>query len=98
MILPLPTIDLANGRTSQCDSQTLRTLAIQVPVKESLSYQRWAVLYEKRHYNQANGLFQTMQQASVKIGLRVEEPLWIEVERGDDFYNAELQISGMVEA
>jgi hypothetical protein len=56
-ILPLPTIELQNGRQSQCDQNILRNLPIQVPASESLARERWAILYEKKHFNQANGLF-----------------------------------------
>jgi aubergine-like protein len=34
----------------------------------------------------------------VKIGLRVEEPSWIEVDRGDDFHGADRQLKALVEA
>jgi hypothetical protein len=36
-ILPLPTIEMQNGRQSQCDQNTLRNLPIQVPASESLA-------------------------------------------------------------
>ena len=50
-ILPLPTIELQNGRQSQCDQNILRNLPIQVPASESLARERWAILYEKKHFN-----------------------------------------------
>lgn len=86
-ILPVPTIERTNGKIS--DQNTLRNLPIQVPASEALARERWAIIYEKKHFTMANGLFNTLCQASVKINLRVEEPSWIEIERGDDFYGAE---------
>jgi aubergine-like protein len=34
----------------------------------------------------------------VKIGLRVEEPSWIEVDRADDVHGADRQLKGLIEA
>ena len=42
-------------------------------------------------------MFETLCQASVKINLRVEEPNWIEIDRGDDFYGAEMQIKALID-
>jgi hypothetical protein len=55
-ILPTPTIDLANGKSQPCSDNVLRNLAIQRP-SDALSARKWAVVYEKKHYNQANSMF-----------------------------------------
>jgi len=55
-ILPMPVMELANGRTANIDANSLKNLPIQKPC-EALTYQRWAIVYEKRHFNQANQLF-----------------------------------------
>ena len=34
----------------------------------------------------------------MKIGLRVEEPSWIEVDRADDVHGADRQLKGLIEA
>jgi hypothetical protein len=44
-----------------------------------LSYQRWAIVYEKRHFSQANTLFERFMEAQSKLGINVEEPSWIEI-------------------
>jgi hypothetical protein len=49
-ILPTPTIDLANGKPQACSDNTLRNLPIQKP-SEALGYRKWAVVYEKKHFN-----------------------------------------------
>ena len=59
-ILPMPTLELSNGKTAPCDPQQMKNLPIQRP-SEALHYQRWAIAYEKRHFNQANSLFETLQ-------------------------------------
>ena len=61
----------------------MKNLPIQKP-SEALAYQQWAIVYERKHFNQANTMFETLQQASVKLGIRVEEPSWIEIDRIDD--------------
>lgn len=66
----MPTMELANGKSAPCDANFLKNLPIQKP-SEALCYQKWVIVYEKRHYTQANGLFETMQQASVKLGIQV---------------------------
>jgi hypothetical protein len=65
-----------------CDSQNLRNLPIQR--SETLGYQRWAIVYEKKHYENANGVFNSFLQSSGKLGFQVEEPSWIELSRIDD--------------
>lgn len=95
-ILPMPVMELANGRSANIDANCLKNLPIQKP-SEALTHQRWAIVYEKRHFNQANQLFQTLQQASSKLGLVVEEPNWIELERGDDTYGCEKQLQSLIE-
>lgn len=95
-ILPMPTIELANGKCTPCDSQNMKNLPIQKP-SEALSYQRWAIVYERKHFNQANGLFEVMQQSSVKLGINVEEPSWIQVERSDDLSSCQSQLQGLIE-
>lgn len=38
-----------------------------------------------------------MQQASLKIGIVVEDPNWIELERGDDTYGCEKQLKALID-
>lgn len=95
-ILPTPTIELANGKSQPCSDNTLRNLAIQKP-SDALAYRKWAVVYERKHYAQANSMFQALQQASVKIGLNVEEPSWIEIERSDDTYTCAEHLHALIE-
>jgi hypothetical protein len=42
------------------------------------------MIYEERNYELANTLLSTLQGASKKLGLRVEEPYWIEIQRESD--------------
>lgn len=56
----MPTITLASGKSAPCDSQNMRNLPIQNP-SEAMLAERWAIVYETRHYNQANGLFDALQ-------------------------------------
>lgn len=58
-VLPMPTIELANGRAAPCDTHNMKNLPIQKP-SEALQAQRWAIVYERRHFNQANSLFETL--------------------------------------
>jgi hypothetical protein len=67
-ILALPTLELANGSQKACDAMFLKNLPIQ-RATDCLGYQRWAVVYEQRHFDFANGLLQAFQQASVKLGV-----------------------------
>ena len=49
-ILPMPVMELANGRSANIDANCLKNLPIQKP-SEALGCQRWAIIYEKRHFN-----------------------------------------------
>lgn len=93
----MPTIELANGKMTPCDSQNMKNLPIQRP-SEALGHERWAIVYEKRNFNQANGLFDAFQQSSVKLGIRVEEPSWIEIDRADDAYTCEKSLKELIAA
>lgn len=96
-ILALPTLELSNGSSKQCDANLLKSLPIQ-RATDCLGYQRWAIVYEQRHYDFANGLLQAFQQASVKLGIQVEEPHWIQVSRIDDTYGCEKQLRELIDA
>jgi hypothetical protein len=62
-----------------------------------LSYQRWAIVYEKRHFSQANTLFERFMEAQSKLGINVEEPSWIEIEHSGDTYGCERELRGLIE-
>jgi hypothetical protein len=95
-ILPTPTMELANGKQAQIDERSLKNLPIQNP-SEALCHEQWAILYERRHYTQANELFNTLHQASIKLGIQVEEPSWVEVEKIDDPYQVERGLRALIE-
>jgi len=40
---------------------------------------KWAFAYEKKNFNQADNVYNTMVQACRRLGLRVGEPQWMEV-------------------
>jgi hypothetical protein len=39
----------------------------------------WAVIYSKFFTDEANAIFEKFAFASEKLGIKVEEPIWIEV-------------------
>jgi len=96
-ILPMPTIELSNGKTAACDQNCLRTLPIQRAC-DALLRERWAIVYEQKHFSQANNLFQTLQQASQKIGIRVEEPSWIELDKIADVASFKQNLKALIES
>ena len=44
-----------------------------------LARERWLFFYFDKHYGLANDTFATMQRACGMLGMRVEEPQWVEV-------------------
>lgn len=93
----MPQIEMANGKISQCDQQVLRNLPIQNP-SQSLQKNKWAIVYERKHYDQANGVFETLCQASVKIGIQVEQPCWIELAHGQDYTTLDNELKGLIDS
>jgi hypothetical protein len=67
----MPTLELASGKTAPCDAQNMRNLPIQVPAHEQMAEGMWTILYERKHYNQANSVLEALQSASVKLGIQV---------------------------
>ena len=49
------------------------------PVLEKIPMTNWLCFYEKRNYDDAAALYDTMKKASVAYGLKVSEPEWIEM-------------------
>jgi hypothetical protein len=76
-ILPMPVINLKGGDQSSCNEQTLRRLGIQKA--ENLLHERWMLVYEAADYNNANNVFNTFKAASKTLGIKVEDPTWIEL-------------------
>jgi hypothetical protein len=95
-ILPMPTIELANGKQTPCDTHNLKNLPIQKP-SEAMMFQRWAIVYERKHFNQANNLSETLQKASQQLNIKVEEPSWIEIDRQDDLNGCEQQLQALID-
>lgn len=93
----MPQIELANGKVSQCDQQILRNLPIQNP-SQALQQNKWTIVYERKHYDQANGVFETLRSASVKIGIQVEQPNWIELSHGQDYSTLDNELKRLIES
>lgn len=72
-------------------------MSIQSP-SQALGRERWAIVYERKHYNLANNLHQTLDQASQKLGLHIEDPSWIELDRGDDTFSFAQQLKALIDA
>ena len=49
------------------------------PVLDKVPMTNWICFYEKKNYDDADNLFQTMAKASNAYGLKVSEPKWIEM-------------------
>lgn len=73
----------------------MRNLPIQ-KAANSLTSNKWVIVYESRYIKQADQLLQTLQQASVKLGIQVEDPSWIEVPRMDDTQAFHVQLKNLI--
>ena len=49
------------------------------PVLDKVPMTNWLCFYEKKNYDDADNLFNTMSKASTAYGLKVSEPKWIEM-------------------
>lgn len=49
-------------------------------VLRSIGLTNWLCVYHKKTYNDANNLFESMQQACDAIGIKVAEPEWLEMD------------------
>ena len=49
------------------------------PVYKKVDMSSWLCFYEKSNYNDAENLYNTLNTASKKFGLKIEEPEWIEI-------------------
>ena len=49
------------------------------PVLDKVPMTNWLCFYEKKNYDDADNLFQTMAKASTAYGLKVSKPEWIEM-------------------
>jgi hypothetical protein len=47
---------------------------------------KWTIVYGKREYEEASALYQNLQKAAGDLGVKIEEPQWVEV---PDSINAE---------
>lgn len=95
-ILPVPHIEHSNGRSEPCDARNMAKMRIERPT-EALAEKKWALVYEQRHYQQADALLDVLRKASMQLGIQVEEPSWIEVPRIDDTYNCERQLKALID-
>lgn len=57
----------------------LRQFPIQTP--EHLYRETWYFIYEARHFNEANDTLASLQFASKNLGITVEDPVWVEIQR-----------------
>lgn len=57
-----------------------------------LDFEKWIFVYEKSNFNFAQKVFDDMAKACKQLGLRVEEPHWVELvnERSREDLEAEL--------
>lgn len=69
-----------------CDENVLRNLPIQKSV--NLLKEKWIMIYQhskmRSNFEIADNVYNTMRDACKKLGIKVEEPEWIEMDREDD--------------
>lgn len=81
-ILPPPTIVQQDGQKVEAEQNVMRRLAIQVPVH--LQAGKWLFIYSVRNYDFANKTYECMVQCSGQLGVKVGEPLWVELKDDRD--------------
>ena len=81
------------------DERVLRTLPIQHAV--NLGHEEWIMVYQnpkqknargRSNFNAANNVYNAMRDASGQLGIRIEEPHWIELENEADMSSLEAEI------
>lgn len=96
-VMPTPKIKHPNGSTEYAESNVLRNLRIPVP-SQGLKYQRWAICYQYRDTNSANDLLRDYISASQRIGIEIQEPVWIELDNMHNIQSFEQQLSALCES
>lgn len=80
-VLNAPMI-IKNNQLILCDEKEMRKQAIKVP--KDLLENQWIMCYQHSEngsqYDSAQKVFEDLQECSKKIGVRVEEPFWIELQ------------------
>lgn len=73
-----------DGNGNQADFKDYEKGEIRHSQPVKLSYQSWVLVYSKFDYDNANLMFESLQKAQGRYGIKVEEPQWIEVPDGRD--------------
>lgn len=76
---------ITNGHIVKCDEQALRKGSIARP--EDLLQDEWIMVYENqpRVFNVADEIYNNLVKASKQLGLKVQEPHWIELNKENNF-------------
>lgn len=72
---------ISNNQIMKCDDNALRKGAIHKPA--NLLKDRWIMVYENndRVFRVADDIYNNLCKASKQLGLKIEEPYWIELSK-----------------
>lgn len=81
------------------DENILRNLPIQHAI--NLGFEEWIMVYQhggrgRSNYNAANNVYEAFKSASGRLGMRVEDPHFIEIENEADMNRMEEELQAYI--
>jgi aubergine-like protein len=73
----LPSPGISNAPRNYVNPQDLSK---GIKIMQPQHFENWLLIYEAKNYDGAGMLLNSMQKASVSLGIRIEEPEWLEVQ------------------